>query len=127
MIEKAEKLREDAVKRAAEPNIAALKMFLRFYLKTHQMDMAFRYFEAAILKAKGNYWKPSNESVSVFLKYFEEEKDADGADYLCKLLKNMNCLPGDVYSSLYRTYVAAGLTESQIHDRIKANGIKMSA
>ncbi|KAF9619834.1 hypothetical protein IFM89_009585 [Coptis chinensis] len=127
MIEEAEKLREDAVKKGAEPNVGTLMKFMRFYLHKHQMKLACKYFEEATLKVKVNHWKASQETVSLFLNYFEEEKDADGAEYFCKLLKNINSLPADVYSSLSRTYVAAGMMESQIHDRLKANGIEIGA
>ncbi|KAI7995411.1 Pentatricopeptide repeat-containing protein [Camellia lanceoleosa] len=95
-------------------------MFMMFFLKQHQVDSALMYMEAAL-------GHPKSESVDKVLKYFEEEKNVDGAEALCKMLKKVNCLDSKAYDSLLRTYIAAGKPAPDMRIRIEADGIEVNS
>ncbi|XP_058076860.1 pentatricopeptide repeat-containing protein At4g01990, mitochondrial-like [Magnolia sinica] len=127
MIEEAKSLYESTVVKGPGPNFRTLEMFIEFYLKNDQIDLAKKHFETAVSKAKDDEWQPSQEKVRAFLKHFEESKDVDGAEEFYKKLKKVNCLDLEVYSSLLRTYIAAGKMEPLMRQRMKMDEIKMNS
>ncbi|OVA02518.1 Pentatricopeptide repeat [Macleaya cordata] len=127
MIKEAKLLIEDAVKRGYGPNYRTHEIFMDYFLKTCQTDLALKCMETAVSKVKENEWKPSQERIRAFLEYFEEEKDVNGAEAFCQMLKKVNCLDAEAYKLLLCTYVAAGRTEPEIRRRMKADGIEISS
>ncbi|XP_043708854.1 pentatricopeptide repeat-containing protein At1g02370, mitochondrial-like isoform X2 [Telopea speciosissima] len=127
MVKEAELICQGAIDRGSAPNFRTLELFMDFFLKVRQIDLALRYMEAAVSKVKENEWLPRRERVSNFLEYFEKERDVDGAEEFCRLLKKVNCLDSVAYHLLLRVYVAAGKSEPEMHRRIEADEIKMSS
>ncbi|KAK9292809.1 hypothetical protein L1049_020789 [Liquidambar formosana] len=129
LIEEAKLFSENMVKRGAEPNLRTLDLFMNFYLKKCQMDLALKYLETGVSKVnpKKNKWFPNEESVSMFLKYFKKEKDTEGAEKFCEIMKKIGHLDCKIYDSLLLTYKAAGKVEPQMRQRIKEDGIEMSS
>lgn len=117
---------EDAAKRTKGPFFKAREMFMIYFLKIHQVDLALCFMEAAVSEAKDNEWHPSPAVVSAFLKYFEEEKDVDSAEQFCKILKRLNCLNSNSYHLLLKTYVAAGKLAPEMRERLTGDNIKVS-
>ncbi|PIA61069.1 hypothetical protein AQUCO_00300528v1 [Aquilegia coerulea] len=126
MIKEAEAVREAAEKKGCKPNFRTLEMLMNFYLKERQVDSALKCLENAGSRLKDNEWKPNEDSVSMFLKYLEEEKDVNGAENLLKSLKKFRSINTEVYESLIRTYVAADKREPRMHSRIKEDGIEIT-
>ncbi|KAJ4955111.1 hypothetical protein NE237_011894 [Protea cynaroides] len=129
MIKDAELLAERIKKRGSEPDFRTLEMFMTFYLKKQQLDLAIKYVDIAAsdVKAGKKEWKLSQETLNLFLKYFEEKKDVDGVEKFYNSLKEVNHLTTKFYDSLLRTYISACRIESQMHKRIKDDGIEMSS
>ena len=110
MIKDAESTLHEAVERSSGPFFTALDAFMAHYLKDRKIDMALKYMEEAASEVKNNEWQPAPKRVTAFLKYFEEEKDVEGAEKFCKILKNFGGLDSNAYQLLLQTYVAAGRT-----------------
>ncbi|KAF8394675.1 hypothetical protein HHK36_020891 [Tetracentron sinense] len=125
MLAAAELLLENAVKKGAKRNYMTIMVFVEFYMKNRHMDLALKCMKTAIPEVKEHEWQMYREKASVFLKYFEEEKDVDGAEELYRILKQANCLDKEVYDSLFRTYIAAGKVELQMRQRMKADGVEI--
>ncbi|XP_077219302.1 large ribosomal subunit protein mL101 (rPPR4)-like isoform X2 [Tasmannia lanceolata] len=127
MIDEAYSLFERTVKNGHIPSFRTLNMLMDFYLKNQLMVMALKCMEIAISKLKKDEWRPSQENVRAFLKYFEEEKDVNGAEEFCKKLKKVNCLDLEGYNSLLRTYVASGKTDPLMRQRMKVDVVEMGS
>ncbi|XP_042490125.1 pentatricopeptide repeat-containing protein At4g01990, mitochondrial-like [Macadamia integrifolia] len=129
MIKDAELVGERIKKRGAKPDFRTLEMFMTYYLKNKQLDLALKYVDMAAskVKAEKSEWKLNQETLNLFLKYFEEKKDVDGVEKFYDSLKQADRVSTKVYESLLRTYIAAGRIESQMRKRIKDDGIEMSS
>lgn len=134
MIEEAVLLYENAVKKGAEPNLHTLDLFMNFYLKKRQMDLALKYLEEGAPKMKPVKWNPdkskrflNEETVGMFLKYFEEEKDIDSAEKFFGIMRKVNRLNSEIYDSLLMTYIAAGKVEPQMRQRMNEDGFEISS
>ncbi|GFZ04522.1 hypothetical protein Acr_17g0000940 [Actinidia rufa] len=126
MITEAESVLNEANKRSKGPFCWAWEMFMVFFLKKHQIDYALKCMEAAVSAAEDNEWHPKSESIDKLLKYFKEDKDVNGAEELCKMLKKVNRLDSKAYHSLLHTYVASGKPEPDMHRRMEADGLEMN-
>ncbi|KAM7526979.1 hypothetical protein LguiB_030389 [Lonicera macranthoides] len=126
MIEQAEIVLHNAVQRSSGSFHWVWESFMIFYLKKRQMDMALKCLEAAVVGLKNNKWKPSPDNVNTFMKYFEEERDVEGAEKFCMILKNAKCLDPKAYELLLQTYVAAGKTAPEMRQRIEEDGAEMN-
>ncbi|KAL6968644.1 hypothetical protein U1Q18_034444 [Sarracenia purpurea var. burkii] len=126
MVTEAELVRDRAIKRSKGPFSWAWEMFTMFFLKQNQMDSALKCMEEAIYAVKDTEWHPKPENINKLLNYFKEEKDVDGAEELCKMLKKVNCLDSKTYNSLIDTYIAAGKPAPDMRRRIEADGIEMN-
>lgn len=106
MIEEANLLYESAVKRGAEPNFRTLDLFMNFYLKKRQMDLALKYLETGVskLNPEKNKWFPNEETVSMFLRCFEE-KDTDSAEKFFEIMKKIDRLDMKIFETVS---IAAG-------------------
>ncbi|XP_057954959.1 pentatricopeptide repeat-containing protein At1g02370, mitochondrial-like [Malania oleifera] len=127
MVKDAQLVFDDATKRSSKPNIWARELFMDFFLKNHQINLAMGQMEAAVSEAKGTGLRPTSETVSKFLKYFEEEKDVDGAEEFCKMLKQVYFLDSEVYHLLLNIYIVAGRTAPEMHKRLEEDGIEISS
>lgn len=129
MIEEAEKIFRDAVEISLGPFCWTWRVFMCYYLESRQIDVALRYLEAAVSASEleGYEWHPSLPDVNKFMKYFEEERDVEGAEKLCGILKKANCLDSEAYKLLLQTCVAASKTAPEIRQRIKDDGVEMNS
>ncbi|KAL6964649.1 hypothetical protein U1Q18_035705 [Sarracenia purpurea var. burkii] len=94
MIKEANDLFENIVSRGVEPNLRTLDLFTNFYLKKRQMDLALKFLEmgASKVSSEKNKWYPTNETVSVFMKFFEEENDVECAEKFSEIMKKIGRL-----------------------------------
>ncbi|GFZ19305.1 tetratricopeptide repeat (TPR)-like superfamily protein [Actinidia rufa] len=113
-------------RRSKGPFCWTWEIFMVFFLKKHQIDSALKCMEAAVSAAKDNEWHPKPESIDKFLKYFEEEKDVNGAEEFCKMLKKVNHLDSKAYHSLLHAYIASGKPAPDMRRRMEADGIEMN-
>ncbi|XP_020274756.1 pentatricopeptide repeat-containing protein At1g02370, mitochondrial-like isoform X2 [Asparagus officinalis] len=127
MVEEAESLREKGIEKGLGLDFRTLDLFTDYYLERNDVGLALKCLDIIDTSEKQCEWKPSKEKVSIFLKYFEEAKDVDGAEKFCQILKKINCLDAEAYESLIRVYVAAERKEPSLPQRIKEDGIKVSA
>ncbi|KAF5189530.1 Pentatricopeptide repeat-containing protein [Thalictrum thalictroides] len=126
MVEEASNICEDSIKRGSGPNFKTQELFLDYYIRNVQWDLAFSCMEATVSKVKNNEWKPNEEKVSAFLKHFEKTKDIARAEEFCKMLKKLNCLDLKAYRLLLCTYVAAKEKEPGMRKRLESDEIEMN-
>lgn len=126
MLSDAENVFDCALKRSQGPFFLAWEMFMLFYLRKRQINLAQQCMEAIASRINENKWRPKYGTINNFLEYFVEEKDVGGAEEFYTFLKKVNCLSSDVYCSLLRTYAAANRTTDDMRLRIKEDGIEMS-
>ncbi|XP_059436228.1 pentatricopeptide repeat-containing protein At1g02370, mitochondrial-like [Corylus avellana] len=127
MFKEASLVFDTAIKRCRGPFFAARESFMVYFLKTHQLDLALSHLEAAVSEVKDNKWRPTPETRTVFLKYFEAEKDVDGAEKFCSVLKTFDCLTSNIYHLLLKTYIAAGKSAPKMRQRLKEDHIEISS
>jgi pentatricopeptide repeat protein len=118
---------DTAIKRCRGPFFAARESFMVYFLKTHQLDLARSHLEAAISEVKDSKWRPTPATAAAFLNYFEAEKDVDGAEKYCSVLKTFDCLTSKIYHLLLKTYKAAGKTAPKMRQRLKEDHIEISS
>ncbi|KAM0962700.1 hypothetical protein ACFX2I_021799 [Malus domestica] len=75
----------------------AREMLMARALNTHKVDLAVGQLGAAVSESKNEEWHPSPDTKIAFLKYFEDEKDVDGAEKFCEILKLLGCLNCNEY------------------------------
>ncbi|GMI76017.1 hypothetical protein like AT1G02370 [Hibiscus trionum] len=125
MLEEAELVFDNAVKRSKGPFTKAREHFMIYFLNKGRCDMALKHMEAAVSEVKD--WIPSvPETRQAFFKYFFNERDVEAAEELCKILKNSNGLDSKAYHWLLKTYVAAGKVAPDMRERLEADGIEIS-
>ncbi|KAJ6675022.1 hypothetical protein OIU85_011220 [Salix viminalis] len=92
-------------------------------------------FDDALTRTKGLFfnaremeieWQPEPKTLSAFFAYFEDEKDVDGAERLCKILKHINRLDSNAYDLLLKTYIAAGKLAPEMRQRLEEDGIEIN-
>lgn len=127
MTKDAESLCRKAMKKGVGSNTRTLELFIDYFLKRCESDLALKCFKVVISQVKQRWWKPYKGKLSVFMKYFQEFKDVEGAEAFYKHLQKLNRLDRETYESLLRTYVAAGKKEPSLYKRIKEDGIRMSS
>jgi pentatricopeptide repeat protein len=126
MFKEASLVFDTAIKRCRGPFFAARESFMVYLLKTHQLDLALSHLEAAVSEAKDSKWRPTPATAAAFLKYFEAEKDVDGAEKFCSVLKTFDCLTSNIYHLLLKTYIAAGKSAPKMRQRLKEDHIEIS-
>jgi hypothetical protein len=82
--------------------------------------------KAAFSEAKEIEWQPDQKTVSAFLNYFEDGKDVDGAERLCKIWKQSNRLKSNAYILLLKTYIAAGRLAPEMRQRLEEDSIEIN-
>ncbi|KAK6143846.1 hypothetical protein DH2020_024194 [Rehmannia glutinosa] len=94
MIEKATSLYESLADRGTEPNLRTLNLFATLCVKNSQIDLGLKYLEMGLDKAKtrNSKWFPTDETIKLFLDYFEENHDSDRAEKFIQRMKTLNRL-----------------------------------
>lgn len=126
MYEEAVSVFNDFITRAKPPYFKAQEAFMIYHLRTRRLDLALNKMNKAISGDEEYEWCPRKETVNSFFTYFEEEKDVEGAEGFCKVLKSHNCLNTSAYHSLIKTYIAAGKSASKMRERLEEDNIKIS-
>lgn len=113
MIEEANLLYENVLKQGVEPNLRTFDAFINFYIKNSQIDFAMKYLEMGASKAipKKIVWFPKDESIKMFLAYFEDNNDPVRVEKFCEIMKKINRLDSTVYGSLLCANSAASEVE----------------
>ncbi|CAN6569906.1 unnamed protein product [Malus baccata var. baccata] len=106
--------------------LEAREMLMVHALNTRKLDLADSHLGASVSESKDGEWHPSPDTRIAFLKYFEDEKDVDGAEKFCKILKRLGCLSCNEYCLLLKTYIAARKSDPAMHQRLKEERIEIS-
>lgn len=69
------------------------------------------------VKSEKDSWFPTDETVRVFLKYFELENDVEKAKRLCESMKKIGRLDASVYDSVLRTNMASNKVKEQEEEK----------
>ncbi|PIA61068.1 hypothetical protein AQUCO_00300527v1 [Aquilegia coerulea] len=88
MIEEAKLLLDRTLKKGCEPNFATYVLFIDFFVKIHDMDLALNYMRVGTSYVKNPERKMYIEYVSMFQKYCEERNDVDGAEEFMTLMQD---------------------------------------
>ncbi|XVF72758.1 hypothetical protein PTKIN_Ptkin12aG0146100 [Pterospermum kingtungense] len=125
MLEEAELVLENAMKRSKGPFTRARECFMVYFLKKRRFDLALEHEEAAVSEI--NNWSPFYpETATAFFDYFLNEADVDSAEEFCKILKNGKGLDSDAYHWLLKTYAAAGKVAPDMRQRLEDDGIELT-
>ncbi|KAK1279340.1 Pentatricopeptide repeat-containing protein [Acorus gramineus] len=103
MMGEAKAIIEKAKEKGAEPTMKAWELFIEGYLKKGEVERALEFVEVAIVEGK-----PSKENVSLFMRYFEERGDVEGAEKFCSRLKGLGGLDAEVSEALQRIRSGGG-------------------
>ncbi|KAM1718344.1 hypothetical protein ACFX11_026065 [Malus domestica] len=126
MHEEAELIFANSCKKTKGSFLEAWEMLMVHALNTRKVDLADSHLGAAVSESKDGEWHPSPDTKIAFLKYFKDEKDVDGAEKFCKILKRLGCLSCNEYCLLLKTYIAAGKSDPAMHQRLKEEHIEIS-
>lgn len=114
MIEEANSVYENVLKQGVEPNLRTFGAFTNYYIKNTQIDLALKYLEMGASK-KANpekrCWFPVDETIKMFLAYFEDNSDPVRVKQFCEIMKKINRLDSTVYDSLLSKNYAASEVE----------------
>ncbi|RCV23693.1 hypothetical protein SETIT_5G027300v2 [Setaria italica] len=124
MTDEAESLWEKAKEKGAEFDSKTCELFLDHYMGKGDMNLALNWVENMV-KLPKKAGKLDQDKIHKFQKYFEEHKDADGAERFCNCLRMQGCIDGKAYESLLRTYLAAGKKSSSLRQQIKDDKIEI--
>ncbi|GAB2299098.1 hypothetical protein Dimus_033170 [Dionaea muscipula] len=114
-----------ALSKIGAPCFRVHEMFIDHYLEKEDMESGLRHMEACISKGKKDQkWKPKPEVIDSFFNYFERQRDVDGMERLCTLLKEVDCLDSRAYSPLVWVYVASGKTDLEIKKSMEKYGLE---
>ncbi|TVU21254.1 hypothetical protein EJB05_30879 [Eragrostis curvula] len=122
--EEAELLSEKAKEKVEELDSKTCELFLDYYVGKGDMTSALKWVEN-MTKLPKKAGKLDQDRIHKFQKYFEEHKDAEGAERFCKCLRTLGCIDGRAYESLLRTYLAAGKTNRSLRQQIKDDKIEI--
>lgn len=114
MIEEANLVYENMQKKGVEPNLRTLEVLANYHIGKRQIDLALKYVDMVPSKANREKlkWFPTDETVRMFLMYFEEDYDAEKAQKFSNIMRRIGRLDSTVHDSLLRTNIAAGVVES---------------
>lgn len=129
LLEKAEELKKRAQRGGAKPNVKTWEIFLDYHLKNKEISSAVECIDKAIETGRGDgtKWVPSSAIVEGLLRYYEAEKDVEGAERFVEVLKKaQDQLDNKVIESLVRIYAAAGRTSLIMRRRVKMENAELS-
>ncbi|KAL3843544.1 hypothetical protein ACJIZ3_000947 [Penstemon smallii] len=109
MNDKANALYTSMINRETAPNLRTLNLFATLCIKNSDIDLALKYLEMGvdIAGSKKRNWFPPDETVKLFLDYFEEEKDADIAEKFVQSMKKISHIDSKVYDYLLSNITAS--------------------
>ncbi|KAL6626296.1 hypothetical protein ACP70R_030022 [Stipagrostis hirtigluma subsp. patula] len=122
--EEAESFWEKAKEKGADFDSKTCELFLDHYMGKGDMIAALNWVEN-MTKLPKKAGKLDQDKIHKFHKYFEEHKDAEGAERFCNCLRTLGCIDGKAYESLLRTYLAAGKTNRSLRQQIKDDKIEI--
>ncbi|XP_009628193.1 pentatricopeptide repeat-containing protein At1g02370, mitochondrial-like [Nicotiana tomentosiformis] len=113
MIEEANSVYENVLKQGVEPNLRTFGAFTNYFIKNTQIDLALKYLEMGASKAnpEKRCWFPVDETIKMFLAYFEDNSDPVRVKQFCEIMKKINRLDSTVYDSLLSKNYAASEVE----------------
>ncbi|KAL5700295.1 hypothetical protein ACHQM5_025755 [Ranunculus cassubicifolius] len=116
---------EDAVKRGLEPaDQRTQELFMDYYERHCKWDLVLSLMKTSMSRWN---WKPKQERKIAILKHLEQEKNVDGAEELCKLLRQVHCADSEDYRLLLSTYVSANRKVPEMRERLETEGIAISS
>ena len=124
LTEEAEALWEKAKEKGTKFDSRTCELFLDHYMGKGGMNLALNWLENMI-KLPNKAGKLDQDKILKFQKYFEEHKNADGAERFCNCLRMLGCIDGKAYESLLRTYLAAGKKSRSLRQQIKDDKIEI--
>ncbi|XP_017982141.1 PREDICTED: pentatricopeptide repeat-containing protein At1g02370, mitochondrial [Theobroma cacao] len=124
LIEEAELVLGNAMKRSKGPFHKVRELFMVYFLEKCQFDLALQHVEAVV--SEMGDWRPAPETITAFFDYFMKERDVDAAEEFCRILKSKNGLDSNAYHLLLKTYVAAGKVAPDMRRRLEVDGIQLS-
>ncbi|CAO2162270.1 unnamed protein product [Urochloa humidicola] len=124
MTEEAESLWEKNKEKGAEFDSKTCELFLDHYMGKGDMHLALNWVEN-MTKLSKKAGKLDQDKIHKFQKYFEEHKDADGAERFCNCLRTLGCIDGKAYESLLHTYLAVGKKSRSLRQQIKDDKIEI--
>lgn len=96
MIEEANSLYKILEHRASEANLKALNLFANLCIKNCQIDLALNYLDMGLDKARPRKKQfPTDETVKLFVDYFEASNDGDRREKFIQSMKKHNHLGSD--------------------------------
>ncbi|KAH9626866.1 hypothetical protein KSS87_002266 [Heliosperma pusillum] len=122
MLEEAGLLLEDATKKVGKLLRMPHVKFMNYYFEKGQTEGALKHMEAAIV----SNWKPIAEKLDPCFQHFKDQKDVDGLEKFCQLLKRAQALDTKAYLWLLQTYVDAEKTAPDMRERIEEDGINVT-
>ncbi|KAL6850379.1 hypothetical protein ACP4OV_021006 [Aristida adscensionis] len=124
LTEEAESSWEKAKEKGADFDSKTCELFLDHYMGKGDMISALNWVEN-MTKLPKKAGKLDQDKIHKFQKYFEEHKDAEGAQRFCNCLRTLGCIDGKAYESLLRTYLAAGKRNLSLRQQIKDDKIEI--
>ncbi|CAI9763158.1 unnamed protein product [Fraxinus pennsylvanica] len=108
MIEEATAIHESLANRG-KPNLRTLNSLTSLCMKKSEIDLALKYLEMGVAEtvSEKHHWFPTDDTIKLFLNYFEEETDADRAKKFIESLKKTSRLDSTVYDSLLSSSTSA--------------------
>ncbi|KAF5200021.1 Pentatricopeptide repeat-containing protein [Thalictrum thalictroides] len=97
MIEEAKLLLDHTLKKGCEPNFATYVLFIDFFVKIHDMDLALNYMRVGSPYVRNTERRMYTKYASMFQKYFEERNDMDGAVEFNRLKQDADSLDLEVH------------------------------
>ncbi|XP_074267687.1 pentatricopeptide repeat-containing protein At4g01990, mitochondrial-like [Silene latifolia] len=122
MLEEADLLLKDATEKAGKVLRWPHVKFMNYYFEKGQTECALKHMEAAIVSK----WKPLAEKLDPCFQHFKDQKDVDGLEKFCQLLKRTQALDIKAYLWLLQTYVDAEKTAPDMRERIEEDGINVT-
>ncbi|KAJ0245265.1 Pentatricopeptide repeat-containing protein [Hirschfeldia incana] len=130
MYREAEVILDNAVKKCKGPFSKSRQLLMIHLLeKKGEGGLAMKHLEAAasdLEEKRDDEWSWSSELVRLFFLRFEEAKDVDGAEELCRILSKWRPLDSETVSFLIKTYAAAGKTCPDMRERLFRQQIEVS-
>ncbi|KAL6641274.1 hypothetical protein ACP70R_019455 [Stipagrostis hirtigluma subsp. patula] len=123
LVEKAEALVDDAIKKGRKPFANSWYRLAGGYFKNGEVLKAVDMTRKALASASV-VWKPDLTYVLMSLNHFMDQKDVEAAEDMASMLQKLVPLTRDVYHCLLKTYASAGKPVSDLFDRMKKDGFE---
>lgn len=100
MIEESESLYAKTKEKVGRLDFRTCELFMDYYLKKSEMDLALKWLEEAANMIKNREWKVDAGTVNLLLKHFENKKDLNGLENFCKISEKLDCIGPDDFELL---------------------------